>query len=140
MEVLIKLVESGGGDSERVIPIQRIKAPRDIRLGMDSKYTFNLVNYRSKNYFLDKKDAIDHVVELNQKMSEGSVDQTTYRMLSIHSRPECINSMSPDREMKKVIAKNGIRPVGFTLQESFGPKGLQVYSFTAKYYFPCKLK
>ncbi len=138
----------GGGSSDRVLGgigggssdlIKSIRKPRDFHGRFGIKYKYERTHLYVPHAFDNKQVAIDSIVDLNNDFEKGKFDKKIIRKITAIRDEKC-RGTALERIMKSESKKASIKPIGFSISESFNGKGEPRYSVKADYYVPCEIK
>lgn len=126
----------GGGSSDL---IKNTRAPRDFSGRFGVKYKYERTHLLVPHAFDNKQVAIDAIVDLNNNFENGNFDSKVLRKITAVRDEKC-RGTSLDRIMKRESKNASIKPIGFSISESFNGKGEPRYSVKADYFVPCEKK
>jgi hypothetical protein len=132
------LVQGGieGGSSKL---IKSIRKPRDFHGRFGSRFKYEKTQLIVHHAFDNKQVAIDSIVDLNNDFENGKFDKKILRRF-LPIRDDKCRGASLDSIMNVERKKASIKPIGFSVTESFNGKGEPRYSVRADYYVPCEIK
>lgn len=126
--------------------IPRPERTNDIRIRSFSEtYTLEYnTTAMTTPLFKTKQEVIDAIVKLNERLSEGAINDEEARHLSRNLSIRCKSSRGGSnfhvkRAMEKAFKEAGIiKPLGFNIHDSYSPQGEPRYSGVAAYNIPCE--
>lgn len=126
----------GGGASEL---IRSFKKPRDFMGRFGKRFIYEKASLSVPYHFKDKEQAVQEMVELNKKLVDGNFEKSILRRMNVRPNDNCKSSQSlSSHTMRSALKKGGIKPLGFSLSESFNAQGEARFSIKADFYVPCE--
>lgn len=129
----------GGVEGGSTGLVLNTRKPRDFHGKFGLKYKYERTQLIVSHAFNEKQVAVDAMIDLNKNFENGQYDSKTLRRMSIRHDEKC-RGTTLDRVMKKAGEKASIKPLGFSVTESFNGKGEPSYRVKADYYVPCEKK
>lgn len=126
----------GGGSSEL---IRAFKRPRDFTGRFGKRFIYEKASLSVPHHFTEKEQAVQEMVELNKRLVEGSYDKGILRRMNVRPNDKCKSSQNLNsHSMRSALKKGGIKPLGFSLYESFSALGEPRFTIKADFYVPCE--